>query len=192
MSGVGVKKAHAYLCSSPEKLKVDKKVQDHQTLVTLERHWVKNDGKNAIISPSNDSPQAVGDSRDVNENNLGKDTEQQETVRYDSSLVPRKINEPQYGNDEIYFEDNACNDQSESEYEAAEVKTDHISNVKEEYENTKILEEGIKNTDALSQEKETVDHEYAMDEISEPELDTIKPVHIETNNQYENCAPSCN
>ena len=31
-----------------------------------------------------------------------------------------------------------------------------------------------------------------MDETSEPELDTVKPVHIETNSQYENCTPSCN
>ena len=75
-----------------------------------------------------------------------------------------------------YFEDNACNEQLESKYEAA--SKDHISNDEEEYENTEIFEKGIKNTDALIQEKETVDHEYAMDEISEPEHDTLKPVYI--------------
>ena len=113
-----------------------KKVQNHQTLETLERHCVKNNGKIAIISPSIVSPQAVGDSRDVKENIPGKDTEPQETVasqRYDSSLVPRKTNEPQYGNDEIYFKDNACNDHLGPKYEAAEVEVkDHISNDEEE------------------------------------------------------------
>ena len=48
----------------------------------------------------------------------------------------------------------------------------------EEYETTETFEKGIKNTDALIQEKETVGHKYAMDEISDLEHDTLKPVNI--------------
>ena len=113
---------------------------------TLERHCVKNDGKIAITSPNIDSSQAVGDSRDLNENIPGKDTEPQETVaseRYDSSLVSRKTSKPRYGNDEIYPKDNVCNDQIESECETAEIETnskDHISNneLKPEYGTNEI------------------------------------------------------
>ena len=59
----------------PEELRIDENVQNHQTLETLEQHCVKNDGKIAITSPSIDSPQSVGDSRDLDENIPGEDTE---------------------------------------------------------------------------------------------------------------------
>ena len=87
---LGSRKPVPTFVPQPEELKIDENVQNHQMLETLEQDCVKNDGKIAITSPSIDSPQSVGDSRDLNENIPGKDTEPQETVaseRYDSSLV---------------------------------------------------------------------------------------------------------
>ena len=85
-------------------------------------------------------------------------TYEQETVaseRYDSSLVLRKVSEPQYGNDETYSEDKICNNQLESKYETAEIETnskDHISN------------------DELEPKFET-DETYSKDNFSNDELE---------------------
>ena len=72
---LGSRKPVPTFVPQPEELKIDENVQNHQMLETLEQDCIKNDGKNAITSPSIDSPQSVGDSRDLNENIPGEDTE---------------------------------------------------------------------------------------------------------------------
>ena len=119
-----------------EDLKDEENVLNHQILETLEQdyesggHLVNTYESSKFETREKPNQECVIDIKLDD----AYATDEQETVaneRYDSSLVLRKISEPQYGNDETYSENNICNDQLASKYETAEIETnskDHISN----------------------------------------------------------------
>ena len=158
-----------------EDLKNEENIQNYQVLETLEQDY-KSGGHlmNKYESSKFEAKEKPNQECEIDKKpDDAIATYEQETVaseRYDSSLVLRKVSEPQYGNDEAYSEDNYCNetagiepnsknhvsnDEVEPEFETAETNSkDHIfdDELEPEYETDEVLEPVYETNEAPKQE----------------------------------------